>query len=460
MNDNQFVVTCNLMERPLLALAIALMLFSLRTEGQTPELERIRQMTKAPTPATFKTYGFGTQSVTPRLSYQQSEKNRQQMRQYEEDLRQYELQKQRSKEALADIYKTIEESRVYYDFPLPTHPIHQRFEIAFAELSKMLSGERPMDITLAVALVEGAFDPRVKYSDLKRQVENMAYLAGYVMEQNNLPKHDNLSKIMAILHVMADTTVMEVPSEEITMTFYPLLYDFEDAWGRKDYTKMFVSKLLMNGTGNCSSLPRLFLMVAEEMNAEASLAFAPQHTYVKFQDHFGEWHNVELTNQILTTDDHIMEYGWVKSEAVRSGIYMNPISKKALIAHVVSELGMAHYKIFGNTSFTEKCVNLTLAHDPKNITAHQINANHYTNLMQYVTQQYQRKGWSSEKLQRDQKALDIYEKMVASYQTIDDLGFSEVPEKLYNEWIKSMNNESNRQESRMKMRQMLNSLNK
>ena len=378
----------------------------------------------------------------------------------EEDLRQYELEKLKSQETLRDAYETIAENRINYSFPPPNSQLHQRFEIAFSELSKMLSGESPMEITKAVALVEGAYDPRVRYSDLKQQVQNLAYLSTYTMKQKKLPVEDNLAKIMSIFHVMADTTVFEVPGEETKMTFYPLLYDFEDAWGREDYTKMFVSKLLMNGTGNCSSLPRLFLMVAEELGAEASLAFAPQHTYVKFQDQFGEWHNVELTNQMLTTDDHIMEYGWVKSEAVRSGIYMTPISKRELIAHSISELAMAHYKIFGNTSFTEKCTDLTLQHSPNSITAHQINANYYTDLMKYVTSQYRAKGWTSERLKADNRAVNIYQMMASSYQKIDDLGFSEVPEELYNQWIKAMNNESNRQESRTKLRQMLNSINR
>lgn len=376
----------------------------------------------------------------------------------EEDIRQYELQKQKEKEALTEIYKTIEESRIYYRFPNPSGQTHQRFEIALSELTKMLTGELPLEITRAQYLVEGAYDHRLTYDFLKKQVLNMAYVTQVFMQEENLPMSDNLAKIMAIFHVMADTTTVKVTELEKDLTTYPMLYDFEDAWGKEDYTKMFVSKLISTGTGNCSSLPRLFLMIGEHLGIEANLAFAPQHTYVKFQDHFGEWHNVELTNQIFTTDDHIMDFGWVKSEAVRSGIYMTPISKKELIAHSVSELAMAHYKIFGNTSFIKRCTDVTLKYYPNSITAHQVEANYYTDLMRYITDQYKAKGLTSQQLQRDQKALNVYENMNTSYQAIDDLGFAEVPEALYNQWIKAMSNEGNKQESRNKMRQMLNTI--
>ena len=111
-------------------------------------------------------------------------------------MRRYEVQKLKSKEALSEVYKTIEENRIYYNFPVPNNQIHKRFEIAFAELSKMLSGESPMEITKAVYLVEGAYDSRVRYSDLKQQVQNMAHLSKYVMEEKVLQKEDNLGSVV------------------------------------------------------------------------------------------------------------------------------------------------------------------------------------------------------------------------------------------------------------------------
>jgi hypothetical protein len=53
---------------------------------------------------------------------------------------------------------------------------------------------------------------------------------------------------------MTDTIPIQY-SNNITLENYPFVYDFEDAIGRNDWTKMFVSKLLEEHNGNCHSLP-------------------------------------------------------------------------------------------------------------------------------------------------------------------------------------------------------------
>lgn len=275
------------------------------------------------------------------------------------------------------------------------------------------------------------------------------------MDRERLPRNDNTAKIMAIFHIMADTTRNSVPGIENDIITYPMLYDFDDPWGRSDYTKTFVAKLLSTGAGNCSSLPRLFLMIAEALGAEAYLSFAPQHSYIKFQDHLGEWHNIELTNQMFTTDDHIMEYGWVKAEAIRSEIYMHPITKKEMIAHMVNELAMSYQKIYGDTPFVTKCTDLALKYYPNSITAHQINANYYASLVDYVANQYKKQKRTKAEFENDPEIQTLVHQVDSSNSTIDDLGYSDIPEELYTSWIRSMNNEANKEKSRNTARRMI-----
>ena len=80
---------------------------------------------------------------------------------------------------------------------------------------------------------------------------------------------------------------------------------------------MFVQKLLVTGKGQCNSLPKLYLILAEEIGAEAHLALSPNHSYIKFPDDEGNWHNIELTNNMLTTDAFILNSGYVKAEAIQ-----------------------------------------------------------------------------------------------------------------------------------------------
>jgi|GEM_PF-6378361 len=72
-------------------------------------------------------------------------------------------------------------------------------------------------------------------------------------------------------------------------------YDFVDFWGREDTRKVFVTKLLATNSGQCQSLPQLYLILAEELGTTAYLAFSPEHSYIKFQD-------VLPKMLILTTD--------------------------------------------------------------------------------------------------------------------------------------------------------------
>ena len=382
-----------------------------------------------------------------------------QIAQYKRELAEYKQRQQHAQSVLAEIERD-NSSRIKYNLPTPNTPLQKKFEASLAELYAMLKGEIPMELTRAQYLVESIYDHRLTYEFLKKQVLDMAYISSLFMEKEGLPKNDNVAKIMSIFQIMADTTRTTVPGIEGEITTYPMLYDFDDPWGREDYTKMFVIKLLSTGTGNCTSLPRLFLMIAEALGAEAYLSFAPQHTYVKFQDHFGEWHNVELTNQMFTSDDHIMEYGWVKSEAIRSEIYMHPITKKEMIAHVVNELAMSYQKIYGDTPFVKKCTDIALQYYPNSITAHQINANYYTNLVRYIGGQYQDRKLTQEQFEKDPKVTPLINKVNYSYHTIDDLGYSDVPEELYNQWIKAMNNEANREKSRNTARRMIQLINR
>ena len=81
----------------------------------------------------------------------------------------------------------------------------------------------------------------------------------------------------------------------------PFKYDFEDFQGDNDWSKMFVTKLLATQTGQCHSMPLLYLILAEEINAEAYLSYSPNHSYIRFPDDNRKWHNIELTNGMFST---------------------------------------------------------------------------------------------------------------------------------------------------------------
>lgn len=62
-------------------------------------------------------------------------------------------------------------------------------------------------------------------------------------------------------------------------------YDFEDFTGKKDFRKLFITKVMNTHTGQCTSLPLYYKILCDELGGQSSLAFAPKHMYVK---HIGE----------------------------------------------------------------------------------------------------------------------------------------------------------------------------
>lgn len=228
-------------------------------------------------------------------------------------------------------------------------------------------------------------------------------------------------------------------------------YDFDDYMGQKDHSKMFVSKLLKTGSGQCHSMPLLYLMLAEEMNTEASLAYAPNHTYIKFMDEEGEWQNAELTNGIFTANSLILESGYIKSEALQNDIYMKSLSKKELLAQFYADLANGYAHKYGMDEFVGKTLEKALEYSPNNIYANQLKSMYQQARLTYVANQLGIKDLENpEELQNIRfypKALALLQETKAQFNNIDNLGFVMMPEGAYEQWLGNMKGEANRQKS-------------
>ncbi|MCW5921846.1 MAG: hypothetical protein KIS77_05840 [Saprospiraceae bacterium] len=60
---------------------------------------------------------------------------------------------------------------------------------------------------------------------------------------------------MGIAAVLADTVQLKDETGKVTFTHKPYGYDFEDPWGKQDWSKQFVTKLMGSGKGQCHSMP-------------------------------------------------------------------------------------------------------------------------------------------------------------------------------------------------------------
>lgn len=275
-----------------------------------------------PTAPTTTNYGIPRSAYDPGLSIQQ----RNQMM-VEADMRAYEEEKTRSQQILEEAYKNFTPD-VNYTLGLHNGAKVDRFVIAYTELESMLSGKQKIDFVKAVWLVEAAHDESLSWEEFNGMFQNGVDVISALMVQDKVNPNDNLSKIMSIFKYMADTTKVFVREKEKTIVTHPMLYDFDDYAGKKDVTKVFVSKLLRTGTGQCMSLPMLYYLYAKTFGADVHIAFAPQHTYITFQDNLGDWQNIELTGRMFIATDFHWQSGLINAQQVQSGIYLRPSTEK------------------------------------------------------------------------------------------------------------------------------------
>lgn len=227
-------------------------------------------------------------------------------------------------------------------------------------------------------------------------------------------------------------------------------YDFKDYMGEKDYSKMFVSKLLKTGSGQCHSMPLLYLIIAEAMGTEAHLSLAPNHSYVRFMDDEGQYRNIELTNGMFSTDTSLLESGYIKSEALQNKIYMENLSKKELLGMAYFDLARGYAKKFGYDEFVGKVIEKALELYPNGLAPSMEKANVSQARFAYVMKNLGINPENRQDLQRIgyfPKAVEQLNDVNQQFNKIDELGYTEMPASAYESWLASLKTEKNKQES-------------
>lgn len=258
-------------------------------------------------------------------------------------------------------------------------------------------------------------------SPLKNVVEKI-YQTTFA-EQYKFLDEVNYLKNYSITKSLKDT--LNISLDSFTFQILPYTYDFEDIEGKKEWSNMFVTKLLSTHKGNCHSLAYLYKILADEIGAKCWLSLAPNHIYIRnYSDKIG-WYNTELTSNTFPTDAWVMVTGYVSPLAIRSGLYMDTLSNQQSIALCVLDLAKEYEFQTHNyyDGFILKCCNLVLKYHSVNPMALLLKA-------ETLKKVYYR--------QIDDKNSDstiTYKEMTTTYVTLAKLGYREMPEKTYRQWL-------------------------
>ena len=314
---------------------------------------------------------------------------------------------------------------------------------AYYELVNMLSGKNALNLKRAVFVVENAYHKsKLNYEKYCKQIDDLVFICKQIMKEKGLNPKNYMACHYAIQRLFAEKfTYRNASGQDIN--FEPFGYDFIDIFGDKDQTKGFVTKLLNTKIGQCHSMPLLYLILAEELNANAYLALAPNHSYVKFGNQYQAF-GFETTNGTFTTDEWIVASGYISPTAIKNQIYLAPLTKDKIIAECLIDLEEGMSFLFGKSNFSIKCSNTTLKYFPNSIRSIlTINNVLVAECAQTASKYKFPKETDYAKYPNLKKQFD---EMIEYELQVEQTGYMKIPQGQYEKWQQTANEEKQRRE--------------
>lgn len=319
------------------------------------------------------------------------------------------------------------------------------YRSAFEKLMRMNPDN--YSLTDVVYTVENAyFDNKILVQRHKEELKRKADIVRQVLKREGLDIKDNMVLNYGIQKLFQKPVSYYDKKLKQTVSVKPFSYDFKDYRGDTNYYNMFVSKMMAKNSGQCHSMPLMYLMIAEELNAQAWLSLAPQHSFVQFLDRNDNLLNFETTNGNLVSSNWLLQSGFINANALKEKTYMDTLSKRELFAQCMSDLLLGYMHKFGYDSFAEKIHRTITSINPQNLTVALIDANLKT---QNALSAIKHAGMPKESdLPNFPNAYQAYLTMHQSYEQVDVLGYQDMPDEAYRAWLKTIENEKKKQENK------------
>lgn len=310
----------------------------------------------------------------------------------------------------------------------------ERYSESYQKIAELL--KRNGSFKEAVFIAESAFQPDLSATSYDAHINVLTALTLYAKGSLHLSHYidsDSTNYLLnrALFGAICDTIHFNTGSTEVALL--PFAYDFEDPMGKADWKSMFVTKLLATQRGNCRSLTYLYKILADQTGAKCWLALAPGHIYIRnFSQKVG-WYNTELTSASFPTDAWIAASGYVSTDAIRSGIYMDTLSNQQSIALCLLDLAKGYELQTLNyfDGFILQCCELALQYHPLNPMALLLKAEALKKLY----------SWQ---MSNQKPTAATYAEMERAYITLAKLHYRQMPEKMYQQWLNNLAKEKDK----------------
>lgn len=320
------------------------------------------------------------------------------------------------------------------------------YDKSYAEIVGMLSEKSPLNLKRAVFLVENPFyKNKLSYEKYSKQIENLVFVCKQIMQKEGLDPKNYMACHYAIQKLFSEkfTYKNSLGKDEL---FEPFTYDlsiYDQEKDHKDWTEQHVTKLLNQKMGQCHSMPLLYLILAEGLNANAYLALAPNHSYVKFGNQ-NQAYSFETTNGTFTSDEWIVSSGYVSSTAIKNQIYLAPLTKEQIIAECLVDLESGLEFLHGKSDFDIKCANTTLKFFPTSINAVLTISNMIVAECAKTASKYHFPKY--DEYYKYPKLKKQFDEMLDVELKVEQTGYQKISNEQYEKWRQSANEEKEKRE--------------
>lgn len=306
----------------------------------------------------------------------------------------------------------------------PSNPAKD-FSEAATQIQNMLEGMRKLSVKDAYYIMENAWgNVYISYGDFNTEIQSSAQFIKLWLAENKLDSNDNISLHYGICRFLRDTLRVD------TKTHFPFNYDYIDFKAQGDYRNTFVTKTFATGTGQCNTLPAVYLILAEALHAKAWLSYAPHHSFIKFSDNNGTMHNYDPSSHMHITDQLYQDYLFISADAERNRIYLDTLGTKQVVASCLIDLAYMYMLKFNfqQTEFSENLITTAMNYFYKqeaNIQAWFILSNIYVNKLSENMRKY---GISDiSKTIEIAELKPLYNKYIEIETKIKLLGYRDIP---------------------------------
>jgi len=321
------------------------------------------------------------------------------------------------------------------------------YKNALDKIKNMLSGKTTLSVKDAYYYTETAFGGSyLNKADYDNTIKQSADFIKKWLTQNKYPltPHNlqyGLQQFMGKTLVIKDI-ILDGKNSKKNIVHNPFKYDYADYKGQNDCRNLFLTKCLATGSGQCASLPLVHVAIAQQLGISSYIAFAPFHSYIKFKDENGNISNYEPTSNWALPDKWYQENLFISPKAKQTGIYLNPLSTKQMVANSLVDMviNYANQTSQIDTSFTNQCLAEAQKYFPKNnnIYIHLVNS-HILNYQLLYSMKRNNIADISQ-IPSNSDTHKIYQRLLKNEQLITNLGYQDLPQNMYEQLLKQQNN--------------------